>query len=604
MNRREFVFSAAAAAAFSLVRPAFAAVAKPVPRQDYRGPSVVLIRFGGGVRRRETIDPMASCSRYLLDELVPRGVLFPQMEIAAMEGLATSHGEGTLNLLTGKYDRYRDVESAPLRARFEAKVPTLFEHLRATFAIAPHETLIVNGEDRLDEEFYTFSSHAEFGAEYRAQCLSLYRFKRHLLRRQLAGGDLAGGDWRKKEAQLRGHREGRARGSRGAAGRRRAHARGANGDSHAPRGRRAAFRGVRMRWLASRAHRVVVALLLSQSLVLSFVVVGWTYRLMRRAVVRAWWQRNKPGSYEAFAAGSEGTRTLARWPCWFREEREDSRGRRLGALRDNLRCGFAGMLTTWSLTLPACGLWLAGWHFGWDNSFHKGYEQHAEGRLAGWLGIALFVAAMLYVPLAQARQAVTGDWQRFFDVRLVLRLAASRWPALAGLAILYAGVSAPLTILRIAPAFFALNTPGTDAVSRARVVLGLDAYYLLVSALLVPAFLVLRLLAAHIYASAVAGGVRSGRIPADALAPFEREQLGRLGLLAVVPAPVPPSALHRGIAWAGTTMLSLASIGLLTVVWFSFAAQVFVLEFFNFQPLGWLNQPLLHLPWIRYIPGA
>lgn len=359
-----------------------------------------------------------------------------------------------------------------------------------------------------------------------------------------------------------------------------------------------------MRWLASRIHRVGVALLLSQSLVLSFVVVGWTYRLMRRAVVRAWWRRNKLESYEAFAAGSEGTRTLERWPRWFREERNETRGRWLGGLRDNLRSGVAGMLTTWSLTLPACGLWLTGWHFGWDNSFHKGYEQHAEGLLTGWLGIALFVAAMFYVPLAQARQAVTGDWQRFFDARLVLRLAASRWPSLAGLAILYAGVSAPLTILRVAPAFFSQGMPANATASRAQVVIGLDAYYLLVSAFLVPAFLVLRLLAAHIYASAVADGVRSGRIPADALAPFEREQLGRLGLLAVAPDPVPPSPFRRGIAWAGATMLSLVSIGLLTVVWFSFAAQVFVLEFFNFQPLGWLNQPLLHLPWIRYIPGA
>jgi arylsulfatase A-like enzyme len=169
----------------------------------YAGPKVVLIRFGGGARRQETIaDASRSFCPYLLGDLVPRGVLFPKMEIASMEGLATSHGEGTLNLLTGKYDRYVDVDGAPLRARFEAKVPTLFEHLRAAYDVPPHETLIVNCEDRLDEEFYTFSSHPGFGWDYRAKVLSLHRFKIHRLRRQLAEGTLTGRDRTAAEKEL------------------------------------------------------------------------------------------------------------------------------------------------------------------------------------------------------------------------------------------------------------------------------------------------------------------------------------------------------------------------------------------------------------------
>jgi hypothetical protein len=110
------------------------------------------------------------------------------MEIASREGVATSHGEGTLNLLTGRYDVHRDVDGAPLRSRFAPKVPTIFEHLRHAFDVAPHQTLLVNAEDRIDEEFYTYSNHPEFGAEYRARVLSVYRFKIHLLRRKAAAG--------------------------------------------------------------------------------------------------------------------------------------------------------------------------------------------------------------------------------------------------------------------------------------------------------------------------------------------------------------------------------------------------------------------------------
>jgi hypothetical protein len=40
-------------------------------------------------------------------------------------------------------------------------------------------------------------------------------------------------------------------------------------------------------------------------------------------------------------------------------------------------------------------------------------------------------------------------------------------------------------------------------------------------------------------------------------------------------------------------------------LWFAFVAQIFVSEFFNYHPVvGWLNQPLVHLPWFRYIPAG
>ena len=161
-------------------------------RPPYEGPNVIVIRFGGGARRRETIDPEHTFSPFLCREFAARGTLFKNMEIAQLKGLNTSHGEGTLNIVTGHYDQYQDVAGKFLGARFEPKVPTMFEYLRKAFNVPPHQTLLVNGEDRPDEEFYTFSNHFAYGIDYRCSMLSLYRFKAWRLRQQIADGRLSG----------------------------------------------------------------------------------------------------------------------------------------------------------------------------------------------------------------------------------------------------------------------------------------------------------------------------------------------------------------------------------------------------------------------------
>jgi hypothetical protein len=173
------------------------------PRRPYAGPNVIIIRFGGGVRRQETIDPDAAYAPFLKNVLAPAGVLFPRMRITDAPGVVTSHGEGTLNILTGKYDVYRDIEDRFLGARFEAKVPTLFEALRKAYDLPTEQALIINGEDRIDEEFYSFSNHHLFGVDYRSSVLSLYRFKVHLLRTDLAAGRYRGEEEADKRKQLR-----------------------------------------------------------------------------------------------------------------------------------------------------------------------------------------------------------------------------------------------------------------------------------------------------------------------------------------------------------------------------------------------------------------
>ncbi len=185
-TRRELLRAGAVAGLSLLGAPGRARAA----RREHRGPNVVLVRFGGGVRRQETLVPGQTYAPFLLHDLVPRGTLFSRMEISSNPGIETSHGQGTLNLLIGRYARYEDVNGRFLGDRFEASHPTLFEYLRSVADVPTHQTLIVNGEDRSDEEFYAFSNHPDYGVEHRCSVLSLYRFKCFLLRRQLEEGGL------------------------------------------------------------------------------------------------------------------------------------------------------------------------------------------------------------------------------------------------------------------------------------------------------------------------------------------------------------------------------------------------------------------------------
>ncbi len=170
---------------------AASALPGPAMAQSYRGPNVVLIRFGGGVRRYETIDETGTYAPYTRKVLAKRGVLIPDMRIDRLEGGNTSHAEGTLNLLTGRYRAYRDAGSKFLQDRLEPTEPTLFEYLRRAYDVPSHEALLINGEDRPQEEFFTYGIHGHYGIDFRSEMLSLHRFKLYKFARILEEGGLA-----------------------------------------------------------------------------------------------------------------------------------------------------------------------------------------------------------------------------------------------------------------------------------------------------------------------------------------------------------------------------------------------------------------------------
>jgi len=156
--------------------------------QAYDGPNVILVRFGGGVRRAETIDEATTYAPYLRHVLASRGVFIPDMRIAQLDGVNTSHAEGTLNLLTGRYLAYRDAGSKFLQDRLEPTEPTLFEYLREVYNVPSHQALLINGEDRPQEEFFTYGVAEHFGIAYRSEMLSLHRFKLYKFAQILADG--------------------------------------------------------------------------------------------------------------------------------------------------------------------------------------------------------------------------------------------------------------------------------------------------------------------------------------------------------------------------------------------------------------------------------
>jgi hypothetical protein len=198
LRRRTFTTGLTAAlAASSLPLPAAALPA-------YSGPNLILVRFGGGVRRAETVDEATTWAPFLRHDLAPRGLFIPDMRIEQLDGVNTSHAEGTLNLLTGRYLAYRDAGSGFLSDRLEPTEPTLFEYLRAAWDLPSHQVLLVNGEDRPQEEFFTFGLNDHFGIDFRSEMLSLHRFKLWKARAILSGGGLSEDRRAEVEAELAG----------------------------------------------------------------------------------------------------------------------------------------------------------------------------------------------------------------------------------------------------------------------------------------------------------------------------------------------------------------------------------------------------------------
>jgi len=366
--------------------------------------------------------------------------------------------------------------------------------------------------------------------------------------------------------------------------------------------------------------KYLVGVLLCQSMFGAVIVVGWTTRLMRRQIYLAWWKksplREQGSSFQDFIVSLSNpcaARTLPNW-CLNEPRRSampqaaaGSRIRRImsrlfGSLYLNFRQGVAAALCILIFTLPATSLWLYSWVLGWNISFFKLYEQSGLGLSLGLLGIFLFLLAMLYLPLAHARQAVTGQWRRFFDLRANFRLARRHPGLMLPAAFLFVVASGMVMLLRIAP-YYIGSDPEFATMSIEQLRQWLENYYLAAGMLLLPAYVLVWLSVAKAYARAA---VREYVADPEGcpLEQLERQALANLQYSAPAELSLAHPLVH-GASWTFGRMTTTAAFGLICLAWIGVAAQVFVAQFLNYLPgASWLNHPLVLLPWIKTIPAG
>jgi hypothetical protein len=413
----------------------------------------------------------------------------------------------------------------------------------------------------------------------------------------------------------------------------------------------------------------------------SIFVVGWLYRWMQGVVLRGWWERSRLSDEMSFAdfcdrLGPDAPTTRPRLLVQERVSAALARpapdGGKPTGLRTflrylrvpwnsawlNLRVGFLALFCTYALTGFGCLLMAFSWWGGWNNSFHKGYEEAFVGPFLGVSGILLFVAAMIYVPMAQVHQAVTGEAQAFFHFRTVWRLIQARPVTYVALAALTALASLPLEVLRTIPEFFGQMGAYPDDATNAEVLQFYQTYRFCCALVLMTSLLVLRLFAAFNYRSAVLVALRRGWLDRSDLHPRVEGWLDRLGLLE--PEPGAPEVSEWGpgsLAWWGFGVANLllfaalllalllagaggllvvavpwavcwllvgavyvglvrgvraylrftawqVAFGLLFWIWFLFVAKVYVAEFMNHHPVtGFMNHPVVQLPCLDSVPG-
>lgn len=360
----------------------------------------------------------------------------------------------------------------------------------------------------------------------------------------------------------------------------------------------------------------VMGAFFSTFLLFSVLVVGWVTRAAQREVLRTWWRRSpvrgRDGSFAHFAAADPATHKHVTWPTWFAGVDAGNPGdhgrvrtilrRLMGGLVRNARLGVPMVFNTWVLTLPGCLLWAVAWFAGWQNSFNKGYEHAWFGPTVFVLGMLLFAAAMGYVPLAQARQASTGDWRRFYDFRLIWRLVRRQWLASLGLAVAWAGASGAVLLVKLMPQL-AQYVPSLTDRPAAEMATVSQNFFLVMALGLFPLFVALRLLAARVYANALRSGYQSGALTEDDLGDAEWRALHRLELLA--PTPMPERRWFiRLAAWLATRTGQITAAAVF-VVWLGFSFLVTVSEFaaHSEHGRGWWNQPMIQLPWFDYTPN-
>lgn len=379
-----------------------------------------------------------------------------------------------------------------------------------------------------------------------------------------------------------------------------------------------------LRRLLAVLLKLAIGILLCANPWTAVLVVGWSFRLMNRRIVRGWFAKSPGPDSSRWDAASTAVgygasqRVLPRWivseAVHGQLHRRTPSGNPPGRFRilirlplaltlsfwSNLQWGVMAVFCTYVLTIPACGLWLGSWYDGWNTSFTKGYENAFVGAQTGIFAHVLFIAAMLYVPMAWGHLAASGRLSAFFQFDLISRLIWKRgWTmtffaaafAVATLPILALRGAGPLALLASDPEKWAEASPGEIAQVGRLFQLGAGIYVF-------GAFVLLHVLIARIYRSALLDTLQQNPRLYHRLPDSIRATLFEFGLTPEMPRTSGP--ILRAARWSYRTVSNVAAIVVASILWFAVIAQIYVGQFINYIPwAGWLNQPLIHLPCIQ-----
>ncbi len=311
-------------------------------------------------------------------------------------------------------------------------------------------------------------------------------------------------------------------------------------------------------WLWARLTSLVrfaFGILLCQTPVTAVFVLGWLMRMMHRE--------------EAFArarlAGRHRVAPRPVLPHWIGGEGEAGGrlSRLFGAAVENVRHGAAAILTVFIGTAPFTVLWLLSWWGGWENSFNKGYEQAWVGPTIGLIGTAIALPLLAYQPMALAHQAAQGSIRAYFDFATILRLIRLVIWRYLGLSLLIVVAALAVLVAKAAPVFIEHWRPGFMDRDSEAVQAFANSYRFWMSALVLALVIVLRRASARLHARA-----------AHKLA---QQRTGR--------------------SWIGFGV-GVVQVVLLMAIWFALVAQIYVGQFVNHHWFGWINVPILGLPWL------
>lgn len=344
------------------------------------------------------------------------------------------------------------------------------------------------------------------------------------------------------------------------------------------------------------------------------LLAGWMNRYMLRSALRVWVKRSQLENPNSFYEAAD-VRAYKDWPLWFDAqqtqlsydtERKNLFSRLLQRMKifflplwGHYRSGLLSLFNTWLLCLPLTLIWLWMWWAGWNNTFSRGYEEEGLAAIVSLLSVFVFSLLMLYLPIAQARQAVHGTWKSFFEIRTV-RIIAGHVPfRLLVLSLFYAlGSAGIMAGTKVFPTFFE-QAYKIDLNNHKILEETVFIHFFFVILCFYCGLLFVKRMNARVYAIGVLKALQAKDLSPDDLSPLERTLLlERLSFSSPKPKVVRPRWV-RFMAWPLLKLRTLILAVLTLAVWGSVAFSVYFGQFINLSHFDWLNMPMIQMPYIR-----